>query len=322
MSGARAVSATLVAALLAASRLAAQSQTSASPANAQITAPADTLPPFERPNGTLLRPGSFVYQLTLRRDTLVRDLGARSVDVTESNVGGVPGWLVAESRTGTVVPTRDSLYLTRADLSPTRWMAAIGTAQLAASFTHDSMFGAMQSYQGRASFITTMPAGALLSAGMVDRIVELLPLRVGYRTGATLMLIELGTPRTVPAEIAVERDEPVMLADKSVDCWVVRLRAGSIEERLWVSKESPRVVKTEQATPEGVFMALMRPVQVVAEQPAPVPVTGSLPPGLPIIIPGSPPIYLPPERPVAPSVTPPRAPAASPRPPVTPPRPR
>lgn len=310
-------------ALLAAPPIAAQA-----PVPAQVPvppAPADTLPAFERPNGTLLRPGSFVYQLTVRRDTLVRDLGTRTVDVTETTAGGVPGWLVAESRVGTVVPTTDSLYLSRADLSPTRWVGAIGSARLAASFTHDSMYGAMQSYQGRASFITTVPAGALLTAGMVDRVVELLPLQAGYRTGASLVLIELGTPRSVPAEIAVEREEAVTLADKNIDCWVVRLTAGTLEERLWVSKESPRVVKTEQTTAAGILTAILRPVQVVAEQPPAV--SGSLPPGLPIIIPGSPPIYLPAEQPPSPSRPPSSAPSqlqpsAPPQPrPASPPRP-
>jgi hypothetical protein len=277
----------------------------------------DTLPAFERPNGTLLRPGSFVYQLTVRQDTLVRDLGTRAVDVTETSVGGLPGWLVAESRVGTAVPTSDSLYLSRADLSPTRWIGAIGSARLAASFTHDSMFGAMQSYQGRASFIADMPPGALLTAGMVDRIVELLPLRAGYRTGASLVLIELGTPRTAPATIAVEREEAVTLGDKRIDCWVVRLTAGTLEELLWVSKESPRVIKTEQATPAGILTALLRPAPVVPEA---VAVSGTLPPGLPIIIPGSPPIYLPADLP-APSQSPapsqPRS-TPTPRPPVRP----
>jgi hypothetical protein len=282
----------------------------------QSTVP-DTLATFERPNGMLLRPGSFVYQLTVRKDTLVRDLGTRAVDVTETSVGGVPAWLVAESRVGTPVPTSDSLYLSRADLSPTRWVGAIGSARLAASFTRDSMFGAMQSYQGRASFIADVPPGALLTAGMVDRIVELLPLRAGYRTGASLVLIELGTPRAVPASIAVEREEAVPLADKSVDCWVVRLTAGSLEERLWVSKESPRVVKTEQVTPAGVLTALLRPVQVVAEQP--VAPSGALPPGLPIIIPGSPPIYLPPDRP--PTLPPDRTAAPAQSRPIVPPVP-
>ncbi|HEY2025909.1 MAG TPA: hypothetical protein VGG78_02810 [Gemmatimonadaceae bacterium] len=278
----------------------------------------DTLPPFERPNGMLLRPGSFVYQLSLRQDTVVRDLGTRAVDVTEASLGGQPGWLVAESRVGTVVPTSDSLYLSRADLSPTRWIGAIGSARLAVSFTRDTMFGAMQSYQGRASFITDVPPGALLTAGMVDRIVELLPLQAGYRTGASLVLIELGTPRAVPAVIAVEREESVVLADKSVDCWVVRLTAGALEERLWVSKDSPRVVKTEQATATGVLTALLRPIQVVPEQP--VAAFGNLPPGEPLIIPGSPPIYLPPDTfaPVQfPTSAPPRVPPPV-RPPVRP----
>jgi hypothetical protein len=35
---------------------------------------------------------------------------------------------------------------------------------------------------------------------------------------------------------------------------VVVLRAGAIEERLWVSKESPRVVRTEQPAAGGVLV--------------------------------------------------------------------
>jgi hypothetical protein len=219
----------------------------------------ESLPPFERPNGLLLRPGTFTYQLSSRRDTLVTPLGQRTVVVTETTFAGSPSWLIAESRTGTAVTTTDSLFLARADLSPGRWLATNGSAQLASSFSRDSMFVAMQSYQGRASFVTPLPAGALLTAGMVERIVELLPLAPGFRTGATLVLFEMGTPRAIPAELRVERDEPVTLADRTVDCWVVLLRAGALEERLWVSKESPRVVKTEQTTGAGVLTGVLQP---------------------------------------------------------------
>jgi hypothetical protein len=94
---------------------------------------------------------------------------------------------------------------------------------------------------------------------MVDRIVELLPLAPGFRTGATIVLFEMGTPRVIPAELRVDREEPVALGDRTVDCWVVTLRAGPLEERLWVSKEAPRVVKTEQATGAGVLTAVLLP---------------------------------------------------------------
>jgi hypothetical protein len=215
----------------------------------------ESLPPFERPNGLLLRPGTLVYQLTSRRDTVVRALGQRTVAVVETTFAGAPSWLIAESRTGTPVVTTDSLFLARPDLSPSRWLATNGGAQLASSFSHDSMFVAMQSYQGRASFVTPLPAGALLTAG----IVELLPLAVGFRTGATILLFEMGTPRAIPAELRVDREEPLTLADRTVDCWVVTLRGGTLEERLWVSKEAPRVMKTEQATGAGVLTGMLLP---------------------------------------------------------------
>ena len=219
----------------------------------------ESLPPFERPNGLLLRPGTLVYRLSSRRDTLVTPLGQRTVVVVETTFAGAPSWLIAESRTGTPVVTTDSLFLARADLSPTRWVATNGSAQLASSFSRDSMFVAMQSYQGRSSVVTPLPAGALLTAGMVERIVELLPLSVGFRAGATILLFEMGTPRAIPAELRVDGGEPVTLADRTVDCWVVTLRAGSLQERLWVSKEAPRVVKTEQTTGLGVLTATLQP---------------------------------------------------------------
>jgi hypothetical protein len=222
-----------------------------------VSAPPDSIPVFERPNGALLRPATLVYSLSSRRDTLTTALGTRTVAMIETVVDGTPTWLVAESRIGTAVETSDSLYLTRADLSPERWVAAIGRSQLAASFTRDTMFAAMQTYQGRSQFTAAVPAGVLLTPGMVDRVVELLPLQAGFRTGATLLLLEMGAPRTMPAELTVERDESCALPDRPGDCWVVLLRAGPIQERLWVTKLASRVVKTEQATGAGLLTSVL-----------------------------------------------------------------
>jgi hypothetical protein len=220
------------------------------------TAP-ELAPPFDRPNGALLRPGTSLYQLSIARNGVTTPLGTRTVAVSESSAGVSPGWLIAESRSGSAVETTDSLWVARADLSPERWTATIGKAQLGASFSRDSMFGAVQTYQGRSSFVAPLSAGTLVTPAMIEQVVSMLPLREGYRAGASLVLLEMGSPRALPAEIVVERAEQVALAGGTVDCWLVALRAGAMEERLWVSRSAPRVVKTEQATGSGVLTGVL-----------------------------------------------------------------
>jgi hypothetical protein len=46
---------------------------------------------------------------------------------------------------------------------------------------------------------------------------------------------------------------------QQLDCWVVKLRAGTLQERLWVSKEGSRVVRTEQPIPGGLLTATLKP---------------------------------------------------------------
>ncbi|HEX7981785.1 MAG TPA: hypothetical protein VF461_24480 [Gemmatimonadaceae bacterium] len=235
------------------SALAAQQGNSSTPAG--VVAPAaDSVGPFERPDGTHLRAGTSTFRLTLQRDGRSTPLGTRTVDVGESQLGGTTVWVIAERREGTVVPTSDSLWLTRTELSPERWVASIDRTKMAASFSKDSMFGAIQSYEGRASFSSAVAPGALITPGMTERVVELLPLHVGYHALATLLLLDSGTPRTLPAELIVEREERVHAGGGDVDAWVVLLRAGSIEERLWVSKSDRRVVRTEQHSSTGVVV--------------------------------------------------------------------
>ena len=166
---------------------------------------------FARPNGLLLRPGVSSYQIELRRDTVVIPLGVRTVSVSDAMLAGVSDWLIAESRTGSAIATSDSLHLRRADLTPVRWTARNGVSQLAVSFTTDSMFIALQDYQGRGSFADAVPPGALITPGMVDRLLELLPLSAGYRVNASVVVIDSGMPRAVPATISVEGEEIVSL---------------------------------------------------------------------------------------------------------------
>lgn len=219
----------------------------------------DSLPSFERPNGMLLRTGMLTYALSLTKsDGATTALGVRTVTIAAAQLGGTPGWLVADSRTGTVVPTSDSVYLSRADLAPERWSASNGASRVGASFSRDSVFGAVDSYQGRSSFALGVPSNVLLSAGMLERVLELLPLREGYHVSASLLLIDEASQRLVPAEIIVRPPEAIDVAGTAVDAWLVLLRWGANEERLWVARGTARVVRTEQVVAGGMLTSVLQ----------------------------------------------------------------
>ena len=211
----------------------------------------DSAAPFGPVDGTLLRAGASSYRITLLRDAGPGDLGTRTVEVNEASLGGTPTWLIVERRSGSAVPTADSLWLSRLDLAPLRWVASVGRTQLAASFARDSVFGAVHNYAGRSSFAAGVLPGVLVTAGMTEKIVELLSLRVGYRAAASLLLVDTGTPRALPAELVVEREERARTPGGEVDCWVVHLRAGAMEEWLWVEKSRRTVVRAEQTSAVG-----------------------------------------------------------------------
>jgi len=244
--------AALAAILLAiATPLAGQEAASTPPGVVAPSPATDSVYPFQPPAGASMRTGATTYRLSLLRDAGASSLGVRTIEVTETQLGGMATWLIAERRTGTAVPTTDSLWLTRAELTPVRWVGTIERAQLAASFAHDSIFGALQNYAGRSSFAAPLLPGVLVTPGMTERILEMLPLRADYRAAASLLLVDMGTPRALPAEIVVEREERIRTPAGDADCWVVVLRAGVMEERLWLDKARRMVVRTEQTSSLG-----------------------------------------------------------------------
>ena len=131
----------VVAALAIAASLGAQEPSSTPPGVVAPSAASDSLVPFERPVGAPMRTGVSTYRLSLLRPAGATSLGERTVEVTESLLGGAPTWLVAERRTGSAVPTTDSLWLARGDLTPLRWVGTIDRTQLAAETRRRSSRG-------------------------------------------------------------------------------------------------------------------------------------------------------------------------------------
>ncbi len=162
---------------------------------------------------------------------------------------------------------------------PLHWGTSSGLARLAAEFTRDTLYGATSSPLGRRSLIGPAPRGVITSEGMLDALLQLVPLEAGWATDATLLVADLTVTRLIHARLAVEREEDVTVPAGSFPCWVLSLRTDGAEKWLWVSKEDRLVVKSSQASRqiEGAVLdrVLARVDNVRLIPPPAVPLPGS-----------------------------------------------
>jgi hypothetical protein len=198
-------------------------------------------------DATSLRPTRFSYEVTLTRDGIAQPLGAQTISFTDATYAGAPGWLILEARDGGGVPALDSIVATRDRLIPLHWGALMGQSRLAAEFTRDSIYGATSSPLGRKSLIGPAPRGVIASEGMLDGLLQLSPIEVGWTADATLLVADLTGTRLLAGRLTAEREEDVSVPAGNFPTWVVSLRTGNAEKWLWVSKEHRIVVKSSQA---------------------------------------------------------------------------
>ena len=198
-------------------------------------------------DATSLRPTRFSYDVTLTRDGMAQPLGGQTITFTSATYAGAPSWLILEARDGGGVPALDSIVATRDRLTPLHWGASMGQSRLAAEFTRDSIYGATSSPLGRKSLVGPAPRGVIASEGMLDGLLQVTPIEVGWTADATLLIADLTGTRLVAGRLTAEREEDVTVPAGTFQTWVVSLRTGNGEKWLWVSKEHRVVVKSSQA---------------------------------------------------------------------------
>ncbi len=198
-------------------------------------------------DATALRPTRYSYELAITRDGATQPLGSQTISFTDAVYAGSPSWLILEAREGGGILGLDSLVASRDRLVPLHWGATIGQARLAAEFTRDSLYGATSSPLGRKSLVGPAPRGVIASEGMLDGLLQLAPIELGWTSDATLLFADLNETRLVAGRLAVEREEDVTVPAGTFQAWVVSLRTGNGEKWFWVSKEHRIVVKSSQA---------------------------------------------------------------------------
>jgi hypothetical protein len=198
-------------------------------------------------DATLLRSARYAYDVAITRDGLTQPLGSQTISFTDATYAGSSSWLILEARDGGGIAGLDSVVASRDGLAPLHWGATTGQAKLAAEFTRDMLYGATSSPLGRKSLVGPAPRGVIASEGMLDGLLQLAPLDIGWTADATLLVADLTGTRLVAARLMVEREEEVTVPAGTFPSWVVSLKTGNGDKWLWMSKEHRIVVKASQA---------------------------------------------------------------------------
>lgn len=266
-------------------------------------------------DGTRLDPGEWRYAVTVTADTQTRSLGERDVTLSRGLYGPTPAWLLVSSGGRGALDALDSLYVNALTLQALHWGTRLGLAKIGAAFALDTIFGASDSPLGKQNILLPKPGRLIVNGEMLDAVLRLEPLAIGWRDSVMLMLTEPTAAVTTPAQITVTGEEQVTVPAGAFDCWVVDVQAGSGQSRLWVSKTGQVVIRAVQAVPR---LGAGTTVQRVLVAGPPATTAGAAPPPTPVpVMPAGTPTLWNPSYPSA-APNPPQAsrPPIPPKPPI------
>ncbi len=223
----------------------------ASPAVAQdTTQAADSTLPIPAVDALRLHETTLRYRATLHLpDGTTKPAGIRTVTLAPTLYAGGPAWALSERVDSVAGATTDSTLLARTDLLPLHWEGTRGPARLAAELARDTVYAAASWPTGRRSIVSALGGPVLLTMGHVEQVASVLPLEANWRGTARLLVLDLAGARVLPVTFMVEGVETIETEAGRFECWVLTMYGDRIEDRLWIRRDQPMVVRHTTLVP-------------------------------------------------------------------------
>jgi hypothetical protein len=196
------------------------------------------------------------YEIVLQNADSGTVIGRRDVSLEDIALpDSAAGWLLVESRSGTVASI-DSIVLA-ADLRPVRWRGKIGPATLDLEFTSDSVTGSLRAGNAGGRIAAAVPPDAVGAASVLEVLAPLLTLTPEWSDSVHALAIDFGGASVEPVELQVMAEDSVSAGGPMRSAWILSLRSGAKETRLWVDRENGEVVRAQQLLPSRVGTTLV-----------------------------------------------------------------
>jgi hypothetical protein len=194
-----------------------------------------------------VQPFRRAYDIVVRTTDSAVVIGERDLTLTSSEYSGSAGWLLVETRTGSV-PATESLYVS-SDLRPLHLSASLGLARLGLEFVGDSIYGVATTPAGRQNVIALGRPDLVVTQPMVEALLPLLPLTPAWSDSVAVLGIDAVSHSVWPGELAVVGEEDLVDTLTARPTWVLTLRAGDRQVLYWMAKDTGEVLRVRQPLP-------------------------------------------------------------------------
>jgi len=200
-----------------------------------------------RLDGNALKPGKITYITRLMSDGQARRLGYRVFEVSPSTYEGKPAWLMVDAQHITTYVIAESLFVAKSDLTPLHLATHRPGSDAQIVFAPDSIRGTFVSDSGETRATMANVPSAVPTSYALKAMFPLLELKPDWTSTVKLLAFGPGSAVTIPVELKVAGEENAKIPDGEFPSWLVTLRVGAGEQKLWVRKSDHRVLRT--ATP-------------------------------------------------------------------------
>jgi hypothetical protein len=199
-----------------------------------------------------MKPGRLTYASTFAAMGQTMTM-VTSRTIAAVNQGGKGIWRIVDATSGAMGSATDTVDLDAASLLTIHRAAQQGPGGMVLDFSTEGVKGKV-SGPGMDMPIEAKSSGSAVSDGAgLEVPLCTLPLAEGYRS--TINMFDFGTRKVRAMGLAVSRTENVTTPAGSFDAFVVEAKPMDGESgamKFWVSRDTPRVVKSESEIPASM----------------------------------------------------------------------
>lgn len=192
-----------------------------------------------------LTPRKWMYVTTLVAGGTPQRIGFRTLSLSDVVYQGTPAWLAINEQQLETSTYAESLYVSKADLSPLYRVAHTHSGQIVSRYAADSIRTTFDDDSGHTAVAMRNEPGVLSGIYMIEELIGASQLGEQWMTSARLAAIDRHQSGVVNVDTRVVGEQQVPIPDGVFDAWVVSMKIGSGQETLWVRKSDGVVIKEE-----------------------------------------------------------------------------